>query len=433
MPKYTYPLSNGKSLVLEGDTQPSDAEVESLAKEQGVSLVPAEEPGMLSRLGSGALDLIKNHPAQAGAMLGGLIAVPLTGGASIPAAVAAAGLGGAGGAGLGMIGGAVAGSPDLPTTAGGVVKEMAGEGAGQAAGELIGQGAGAMLKSGANRLYQSVLKPTLAMRAENPSLVKTGLEYAIPVTSGGADKASELMRASKGAADSLVADAASQPGAAMIDPKDAVGGIMPAVKDARNLPVARPMMRAIGDTGRQYLDEHPSPISLTKAQEMVRATDEFFNPTYRATMDRGNPVTSGSTAASMGINNETRQLLRDAVPGLQEQNAKTSALEGVRQAIERRTDQRGNNSVGGMQHLINVGVGAGAGALGSERGHGVSSGAGAFLTMEALTNPAIASRLAIMASHTPTSALTIPPKAASPLVEELLRRLQGDQAVPEQR
>lgn len=42
MPKYTYPLSNGKSLTLEGDTMPSDAEVEAIAKEQGVSLTPAE-------------------------------------------------------------------------------------------------------------------------------------------------------------------------------------------------------------------------------------------------------------------------------------------------------------------------------------------------------------------------------------------------------
>jgi len=41
MPKhYSYALSNGKTLDLEGDEQPTDAEVEAIAKEQGVSLVP---------------------------------------------------------------------------------------------------------------------------------------------------------------------------------------------------------------------------------------------------------------------------------------------------------------------------------------------------------------------------------------------------------
>ena len=38
MPKYRYALANGKSLVLEGETQPSDDDVEAIAKAQGVSL-----------------------------------------------------------------------------------------------------------------------------------------------------------------------------------------------------------------------------------------------------------------------------------------------------------------------------------------------------------------------------------------------------------
>lgn len=42
MPKYSYALSNGKSLVLEGDTQPTDEEIESIAHEQGVFLQPAD-------------------------------------------------------------------------------------------------------------------------------------------------------------------------------------------------------------------------------------------------------------------------------------------------------------------------------------------------------------------------------------------------------
>lgn len=43
MPKFKYALKNGKTLVLEGDTQPDDAEVEQIAKAQGVELVPADD------------------------------------------------------------------------------------------------------------------------------------------------------------------------------------------------------------------------------------------------------------------------------------------------------------------------------------------------------------------------------------------------------
>lgn len=44
MPKYQYKLANGKTLTLEGSTQPSDDEVESIAKEQGVELAMANTP-----------------------------------------------------------------------------------------------------------------------------------------------------------------------------------------------------------------------------------------------------------------------------------------------------------------------------------------------------------------------------------------------------
>ena len=53
MPKYTYSLTNGKTLTLEGDTQPADADVEAAAKTAGVSLVPVDTsvpktPGVVS-------------------------------------------------------------------------------------------------------------------------------------------------------------------------------------------------------------------------------------------------------------------------------------------------------------------------------------------------------------------------------------------------
>jgi len=43
MPKYSYLLKNGKHLVLEGDTQPDDADVEQAAKDAGVELALADD------------------------------------------------------------------------------------------------------------------------------------------------------------------------------------------------------------------------------------------------------------------------------------------------------------------------------------------------------------------------------------------------------
>jgi hypothetical protein len=249
--------------------------------------------------------------------------------------------------------------------------------------------------------------------------VKTALENRIPISAGGAEKAGELVGKSKAAADDLVTARAAGPNAPTIDPRQAVAGITPAVKAVKDLPVARPQMKAIGDYARAYIGEHPRPMALPDAQRAVRATDKFFDSTYRATMDRGNPITSGNAAAAVGINNETRNLLRQAVPGLKEQNAVTSGLAGVKEAVERRAGQQGNLSPIGMQHLINAGLGGGVGALG-----GKEKGAGTFLAMEALTNPATGSRIAYNAYK----AGSLPWQQA--IRAALMARLAGEEEEP---
>lgn len=51
MPKYTYPLANGKTLTLEGETEPSQADVEAEANQHGVRslLMRAEDPEKVER------------------------------------------------------------------------------------------------------------------------------------------------------------------------------------------------------------------------------------------------------------------------------------------------------------------------------------------------------------------------------------------------
>jgi hypothetical protein len=377
-------------------------------------LDPKHQTPSLKEVGANSLKMLPMLGAAAAT--GGLAP-----GASIIGRLVAAGLGGAGGAGTQMLSEAATGAAPTPGTARGVLRTMGEQGAGMAAAEGVAQGAGSLMQAGAKRVYQGVAKPSKILRAQYPTVVEDALAAGTAVTHGGADKAEGLIESSKDAADALVAAHASGPNPTTIDPRQAVGGITRAIQDVKDLPVARPQMKAIGDYGRQYLAEHPSPLSLPKAQQAVRATDKFFNPQYRATIDRSNPITSGQAAAGMGINDETRQLLRKAVPGLQAQNAETSKLVGVKDMIAQRVGQQGNLSPVGMQHLINAGLGGGAAAFG-----GKEKGIGTFMAMEALTNPAIASHGAIglskVANQIPWDALV---KAA------ILGRLRGNTSAEE--
>jgi hypothetical protein len=82
--------------------------------------------------------------------------------------------------------------------------------------------------------------------------------------------------------------------------------------------------------------------------------------------------------------------LRQAVPGLKEQNAKTQALAGVKEAVERRTGQQSNLSPIPMRHLISAGLGGSVGAIG-----GTDKGMETFAASELLSNPSTGSRIAI--------------------------------------
>jgi hypothetical protein len=68
MPKYNYALANGKTLTLEGDSQPSDADVEQAASAQGVSLVPAKS--IAERNAEARVNMAKQHSQGAPTVLG---------------------------------------------------------------------------------------------------------------------------------------------------------------------------------------------------------------------------------------------------------------------------------------------------------------------------------------------------------------------------
>jgi hypothetical protein len=212
--------------------------------------------------GKAALD----HPVQSLATVGALAAVPLTGGASLLPAAAAAGLGAAGGAGLGSIVNAARGGDNGPTTAGGVARTMATEGALGAAGEGIGRGVTAGLKAGATRIYRGVLRPSVPLQREFADIAETGLREGIPVSAKGAQTAdSKIGDLSQQVKDALAAkDAERQVVRGYLPPaREAVPlgaaptpGQMPTrVVGAQRLPLRRPPMSPSG-SGRyaEYIE-----------------------------------------------------------------------------------------------------------------------------------------------------------------------------------
>lgn len=206
-----------------------------------------------------------NHPVQSLATLGALAAVPLTGGASLLPAAAAAGLGAAGGAGLGSIVNAARGGDNGPTTAGGVARTMAAEGALGAAGEGMGRAASAGLKVGATRIYRGVLRPSVPLQREFTDIAETGLREGIPVSSKGAQTAdSKIADLSQQVRETLAAKDAERPVVRGYLPpaREAVPlgaaptpGQMPTrIVGAQRLPLRRPPMSQSGGRYAEYIE-----------------------------------------------------------------------------------------------------------------------------------------------------------------------------------
>lgn len=379
-----------------------------------------------------AIDLLPTAGGVAGGVIGAT-AGPLTG-------VAGAGLGGVWGEAIRQKLQTARGKQEEPSLAE-AVGDVATQGAVQAGSQVGGLAVGAGLRTLGKGLYWSHLKPSTALPASTRAqMVETGLAEKIPITERGAAKilgptdpvtqrrmGGGLLTKSMDKADALVAEREALlrrtgvPAAYSVDPKQAVGGIASAVKDVKGLPVAGPQMRVIGDRGRAYLAEHRQPIPLTKAQANVRQTDKFYDKAYREAIDKGDPTKSGQAAADIGINDATRNILRDRVPGLKDQNAVTSRLASLGEAVEGRAAARRNLSAIGMQHGISAGIGTAAGAV-----NGTDSGVKMFILAEALTNPALASRLAYRLAQGGSAAKT-PQAIRQALIALMASHAVGDE------
>jgi hypothetical protein len=417
VPKYLVEMHDGRKFQVEADHPPSEADVMAAlgqspaASHDAAPPMPsaieqtlADNPNdpWQTRAGKFLMRQAKEHPVQAGAMLGGLVAAPMTGGASIPAAMAAAGLGAAGGAGLGSIANAAMGGENGPKTAGDVAKTMATEGALGAAGEGLGQGAARIASVGGKLVYKTALRPSMALQRDFGDIAATGLREGTPVSQSGAHQTMETIGGlGQQTRDALAARDAVRPavrgylppaqgvelGAAPIhptmpnlrDPRSAgvllrdapqTAGpvstaahgsmIAPAEIAQRGLAPVRAELsdRALaGDATDQlaalqerFLSQRPTPLTLTEAQRLKQAEQALADSAYRAEQ-MGNPVNGVDPQFHQGVARGAREAIEQRAPEVIPLNKRTQGLIGLSRAIEDAT-RRNVPGVGSLRTFL---------------------------------------------------------------------------------
>lgn len=378
----------------------------------------AEEPGLLQS----GWNFVKNHPTEVGAMLGGIAAVPLTGGASLPAAIAAAGLGGAGGAGLGMIAGAAGGSPNLPNTAGGVLRTMGEQGATQAAAEAGGGLVSKGLQATGRGLYRAALRPAARLTDKYGDLVGAGLQEGAPIGSSG--RIVSDMRASKAATDTLAQQAEA---AGKTVPTSAVTDkYLPLVETAGK----REALGVPGDLNEIAAREsafnaaHPTgQIQPTRALELKREADALASTAQNA-LRRGNAVNDMTAQLHNATRAGLQSGLESVAPDMAAQNARTSTLYGLSRAL-----RAAENRPHALSRIAADVAGVGGAMFGGNdlksRGEGAG---GAYAAIRLAASPALQSRLGILANA--AGATRLPANALRAAMLAALSGQEEDTATP---
>jgi hypothetical protein len=354
------------------------------AAESGPQPLPKQAPGTMmgpaglvpkERRGEGLsslLRLIRDNPVEASAMGGAMLAAPLTGGASIPAGMAAAGLGAAGGAGLAITGRQIA--RGTPEPAAQTLGTMAKQGAVNAAGEGIGRGVSHVASKAAPLVARGVLKLSKSLQREHGADELTGafLKERVPV--GKSSDVGQRAKESAGEVDALLAakDAErptvagylpparetvplgnpqttmpkgtgvmvgkviDEPGRGaypgQVDPREILTGLRGAKTELGNRALNTRALGELSDLEREFLASHLNPMSLTETQALKRAEQKLADRAFRA-QDAGNPINEVSANFHRGMASGARGAIERQVPQVGPMNARTQLLGGLEEAL----------------------------------------------------------------------------------------------------
>lgn len=291
---------------------------------------PSMDPNPINRIGRYVIDTVKRHPVETMATLGGLATAPMTAGASLIPAMAAAGLGAAGGAGVGIAARQLA--TGTPEPAVGTLKTMAAQGAAGAAGE----GAGRAVVGAANlvvpKVLKGILRPGKGVQQEFGDVTDVMRRERIPV--GKSAAAQERMLASAGKAKDVIA-AAEQAGAPPVSVREIAQEVRP-VRDTAKLraKLGKPdETPAIAARIKGIKAANPNGIPLTEAQTLKSEAQDLASRTFRA-IDRGNVVNDIDALTDKGVATGLRKGIEARVPEVAPINQHTQQLMGLTRALE---------------------------------------------------------------------------------------------------
>jgi hypothetical protein len=276
----------------------------------------------------------------------------------------------------------------------------------QGAGQAAGLGARKALPFMARRLYQAHAKPSVRLRQEFPTLVEDAVENRVPIGDKGVVRAEKLVGESSDKADAMVAGASGTVGRGDIlqhVPAEAVGD---AVDMLQGGGLGARMANMQGTLQRIGSGQ---PLTVQETQAVKRFLQGQGEQYYKAAAADASLQSGAKSELAAKMAQGAREGVERHVPAVGPQNAQTQRLIGVRRMAEAGTERVKNNLPTGlgMQTLISTGIGGAVGAGSGDSTKGTMAGMLAL----ALTNPALATRLAIginrvapAAAHTPQAA-----------------------------
>lgn len=267
----------------------------------------------------------------AGGLVGGLVGgaggtVFGLGFGGVPGAIGGAAVGGAGGEAAKQLVQRAMGL-EAPETAGQAALQIGQEGATQGVLEGGGRAVSGLVQIGGRPLMQWAIKstPEVARVAVREGILGTrkGLRKVLAKIGESADNTRVIIaRATRRGSTYQSADIVTEVARRM----------MP---DIAGQPLVSPDLRKLQAMSRMFLRDHPGLVPATMLQKIKQSADDLAAPIY-ATIARKEPITASQRLAARWykeLADHARELL-EAIPGVQQSNARTAELIGVKEALE---------------------------------------------------------------------------------------------------
>lgn len=244
----------------------------------------------------------------------------------------------------------------------------------------------------ASKIYEGTLKPSTTLTtAEREGAVKTGLAEGIPVSKAGAEKISTaISNLNDKVKAQITAGSAAGATVSKYDIVKRLAGTSKRFKEQVN-PEAD--LRAISESGKEFLRNQPDRIPAGKAQDLKAGT--YKQLTSKAYGEMSTASVEAQKALARGIKEELEQQF----PEIGSLNARESKLLDLDEILDKSLKRIGNRNIFGLMDTVATTGAAGAGGV-VAHGAGAATGVAAGLLYRVLRDPAVSSRLAVALSRT---------------------------------